>query len=312
VLTHRARLRILPPAVLLLAILPSPAPAGPTVGFIEHWSGTATDGWTSSDFFNNPGTGGVLGAGDGFLLFTTPGPTAIKNLGVMSSGAEYTGNWLAAGITQVRFWVNDVGNPNPLEIHLALGDGQLGNFWQYNPGFIPAQDTWTPFVVDLTSAAAFTHIINENAGTFDQALQNVNRILIRHDRAPYTQSPDTISADVGIDELLLTDGVAGVAPGGPRIAAPLQMAPPYPNPSRGAVALSLETFEVAPVTIEIVDVSGRIVRHAALPTGTGVRLWTWDGATDAGTRAPAGIYRVRAFGPSGGASRSLVRLPSPR
>ena len=297
--------------VVLIAAFTSPALGAPTVGFMEHWP-VGLDGWTGGDVYSNPGTGGVHGAGDGFLVFSTPGPppSSFTNLGAQSAGAEYAGNWQAAGITQVRFWLNDVGNTDPLEMHFGIGNSSLGNFWQYNPGFIPAHNAWTPFVVDLTSAAAFTHIIDMNGGTFNDALQNVNRILVRHDLAPYIQSPDQIVADVGLDELLLTDGTADAPLEGPGTPHPLAMAPPYPNPSRGPVALAIDTFADEPITIQVVDISGRVIRRAMLAPGTGLRLWTWDGTTDAGASAPAGVYRVRAFGPSGGVSRSLVRVGS--
>lgn len=301
-------------SLLVIAGLAATAWSAPVVGFMEHWS-TGLDGWSSSDNVSNPGTGGVLGAGDGFLMFSTPGPppASIENLGAMSSGAAYTGNWQAAGITQVRFWVKDVGSPNPLEMHFAFGDALNGNFWQYNTGFIPSESDWTLCVVDLTSAAAFTQIIGGLPGdTYLAALQNVNRVLIRHDLAPYTQGPDPIVADVGVDELLLTDGTAGVPIGAPRVAAAVQMAPPYPNPSRGPVTVALESFDRAPITIQVVDVAGRVVRHEALAAGAGPRLWTWNGTADDGATAPAGIYRVRAFGRSGGVSRSLVRVAGGR
>jgi hypothetical protein len=310
---HRPPVASLALTLLAISLIRSPALAAPTIGFMEHWN-SALDGWGGGATYGNPGTGGVRGAGDGYLRFSTPGPPpqSFTNLGAQSAGPEYAGNWQAAGVTQVRFWLNDVGNADPLEMHFAIGNSGLGNFWQYNTGFIPAHNAWTPFVVDLTSAAAFTQIIAD-AGTFNDALQNVNRILIRHDLAPYTQSPDAIVADVGLDELLLTDGVAGVGPDAPGVPHPLAMAPPYPNPSRGPVALAIDTFEDAAITIQVVDVMGRVIRHAALaPAGAGLRLWTWDGRTDAGATAAAGVYRVRAFGPSGGVSRSLVRVGATR
>ncbi|MBI1799803.1 MAG: hypothetical protein HYR73_08980 [Candidatus Eisenbacteria bacterium] len=307
------------PTVLLLVLLARLAHGAPVIGFVEHWPTGSLQGWGGGDFYANPGTGGVLGAGDGYLTITTPGPTPFfsTNLGAFSQGLEYTGDWQAAGIKQVRFWLNDIGASDPLEIHFAIGDAINGNFWQCNTGFIPPPQAWAQFTVDLTTPANFTHIINNPpGGTYNQALQNVNRVLIRHDHAPYVQSPDGISADVGVDELLLTDGVVGIVEVGPpgRVAAqPIKLAPPYPNPSRGAVALSLETFEVAPIHIEVVDVTGRLVRHAILPAASaGLRLWTWDGRGDSGESAPAGYYRVRAFGPSGGTSRPLTRLAGAR
>jgi hypothetical protein len=311
---HRSILAL---TILLLVLLAPLAHGAPVVGFIEHWSGAALHGWGGGDFYGNPGTGGVLGVGDGFLTIRTPGPTSSTNLGAFSGGIEYAGDWQAAGIKEVRFWLNDIGAAEPLEIHFNLGDAAGGNFWQYNTGFIPPPLAWAQFSVDLTAFANFTHTINSPpGGTFTQAIQNVNRILIRHDMAPYSQFPDAISADVGVDELLLTNGVVGVfdpLPPGRVALQPVRLAPPYPNPSRGVVALSLETFDSAPVQIEVIDVTGRLVRRVTLAAASaGPRLWTWDGHGDSGEMAPAGYYRVRAFGPSGGTSRPLIRLAGGR
>lgn len=288
--------------LLLLAPL---AHGAPTLGFIEHWAGTATNSWGGGSSYANPGAGGVHGPGDGFLHVSTTGPF---NLGAFNSTATYSGDWIAAGITQVRFWLNDIGADEPLEIHFGIGSQT--NFWQYDAGFIPPLGSWAQFSVDLTSSAAFSQILDSPGGTFAEALQGPNRILFRHDLAPYGQFPDAIQADVGVDALLLTDGIVGVPNAGPGAARPVQLALPYPNPARGPVALALQTFEDAPITIQIVDVTGRLVRQATLAASpAGSRIWTWDGTTDAGTTAPAGYYRARAFGPSGGTSRPFIRLP---
>jgi len=301
--------------VFSIPLIVSAAHGAPTVGFTEHWPGTSVQGWSGGSVVSNPGTGGVLGAGDGYLTVSNPGPNS-SNLGSLNNGASYAGDWQAAGITQVRFWLKDVGAADPLEIHFLVGNGLAGNFWQYDTGFIPSTTAWTRFTVNLTSSAGFTHVINATGGTFDQALQNVDRILIRHDLAPYIQIPDSIIADVGIDELTLSDGITGVDDPGPArvtVAGPLRMAPPYPNPSQGPVVLSLETFEDTPIRIQVLDVTGRVVRQTILAGArAGPRLWTWDGAADDGEVAPAGVYRVRAFGPSGGMSRALVRLGGAR
>lgn len=301
-------------AMIAGVLLALPAHGAATLGFVEHWTGTTTHNWGGGATYSNPGTGGVAGAGDGFLLMSTPG-AASSSLGAVSTAAQWTGNWTAAGITQVRFWLNDVGAADPLEIHFSLGNsaagGVPGNFWQYNTAFIPPFHAWAQFTVNLASAAAFTHIIDDPAGgTYAQALQTVNRLLIRHDKAPYTQTPDALDAGVGIDELLLTNGIVGVPLTEPGVPRPIELAALYPNPSRDMVALTLQTFEEAPITIQIVDVTGRLVRHATLAAGpAGSRIWTWDGATDTGASAPAGYYRARAFGPSGGTSRAFIRLP---
>jgi len=297
----------------LVALLLAPRPAGadPVPPFVEHWSAPGDHaGWASGSLLSNPGTGGVLGAGDGFLMITTTTPF---QLGANSSQPAYTGNWLAAGANKVRFWLKDVGNPNPLEIHFSIGN--TANLWQLNTAFIPSTAQWTQFTVDLTDSVDFTHIIAAPPFLpYALALQSVSRVLIRHDLAPYAQMPDTITADFGLDEFeILSSGSTGVPLPGVAIGLPVEMAPPYPNPSRGPVALSLQSHDGSPIRIEVVDVTGRVIRRATLEASSpGPRLWTWDGRTEGGDVAPAGYYRVRAYSAAGGMSQPLVRLGAAR
>jgi hypothetical protein len=297
------------PTLMLVAIalLAGSAFAAPVPGFVETWPGTSAQGWEGGSLFSNPGSGGTGGNGDGYLRFSTPN-AAQHNLGVVSFGPEYVGNWTTAGIDQVWMWLNDVGADDQLEIHFSLGNG--GNFWQYNLGFLPPHNQWAEFVVDLSSSVNWTKIIDPPpAETFAQALQSVDRVHVRHDKPPFSQLPDPLDADVGLDHLLLTNGIAGAPPGGPPVAHPVRLAAPVPNPSRGPVALSLQVFDGGPVRVEVVDVAGRLVRRAELAAGAAVnRIWTWDGLDTSGRPAPAGVYRVRASSPSGGMSRPLVRV----
>ena len=193
------------PAWALLAasvlIGTSVAAADPVVGFREDWAGTSTNGWGGGGgggaTYSNPGTDGVDGPGDGFLLITQadPGP-----FGSRSAGAEYTGDWLAAGIDRVRVSLNDVGAPDAFEIHVCIGN--QSNFWIYKPGFTPPNGAWQEFTVDLSDESQWAQIIG--AGTFAQALQFADRLLIRYDRAPFIQTPDPGSGDLGIDRVILT------------------------------------------------------------------------------------------------------------
>ena len=297
-------------AVLALALAPA-AFANPVPGFVEHWT-TGTSGWGGGDNYSNPGTGGVLGGGDGYLLFSTPGPSPFftMNLGANTTGPNYNGDWIAAGIAKVELWLNDVGATNAMEIHFSLGT--TSNLWQYDTGFIPAAGTWTKFTVDLTGGpTGWTQIINSDTppGTFTGALQTVDKILIRHDLAPYSQTPNTITADVGLDELTLVgSGSTGVPPAAPRGPRGVALAAPWPNPSRSVVALDFESFDASPVRVEIVDASGRIVRHALAASAAGRHRWSWDGRIDAGGVAAAGIYRARVWNALGGQSRSFAWL----
>jgi hypothetical protein len=303
------RVALVPFLILLALAVAAPVIAQPVAGFRESFPGTSLDGWASGATISNPGTGGVLGPGDGYLLISQTSPFA--NLGAFAPTSSYIGNWTAAGITQVRLWLNDVNTQDTLEMHVALGKGAMpnSNFWQCNTGFIPPHNQWAMFIVDLTQPANFTQI-GTGTGTFAAALQNVDRILIRHDKAPYVMSPDVVIGDVGVDEILLTNGTLGVDPGARATTiAPVRLAPALPNPSRGAVTLRMETYDSAPVRIQVVDAMGRMIRHAEIPgAAPGTRRWTWDGTDDRGVVVAAGYYRVRAIGAAGGTSQPLVRV----
>src|SRR5262245_52883598 len=105
--THRARPSRIGFVTVLLVMLSwaTVVRAAPTLGFIENWSGTSLSGWAGGSTVSNPGTGGFSGPGDGYLVVSS---AAATNLGTRSIGPEYTGNWSAAGVTQVRVWLNDV------------------------------------------------------------------------------------------------------------------------------------------------------------------------------------------------------------
>jgi hypothetical protein len=218
---------------------------------------------------------------------------------------EYSGDWWAAGVSLVRLWLNDVGANQDLEIHVVVGNS--GNFWECKTGFSPPENGWAPFSVDLSDSNNFTQIINFEPG-FAKALRNADRLQVRHDRAPFVQQPDLLAGEFGIDNVEL--GAAVDVPMRPPVAGlPIELSPPYPNPSRGAVACAFETFDDGIVRIAVTDAAGRIVRVETLPgSGAGRRTWMWNGLDNHGQVTPAGAYRVRITGMSGGTSRPFIRL----
>ncbi len=293
---------LLPMATIVLTITESRCFAVQP-GYVESFPGTSTAGWTGGTIPTNPGAGGVSGGSDGYLFISR---TSGGHLGANASTAPYTGDWLTAGITQVSLWLDDVNQSQNLEIHFSLGDAPA-NYWQYNVGFIPPPNRWAQFTVNVLDSTQFTQIFGTES--FAGALQNVNKVHVRHQKAPYGASPDTITGDFGLDELFLNaPGAAGVDVGAAGAGRPVQLSPPSPNPSRGPVALTLRTWDDSPVTLEVVDVSGRTLRHGRLGGSAGTRIWMWDGRDDHGGPVAAGVYRARAFGPFGGTSISIVRI----
>jgi hypothetical protein len=215
---------------------------------------------------------------------------------------------LAANADRVRFSLNDVDANQVLEIRFGLGNPS--NFWQYNVGFIPPDGAWAEFTVDLSDSSAFTHTINFGGTmTWSEALRTVDRVLIRHDVAPFVQNPDPIIGEFGIDAFKIEASLVGVEERAIARGRPVMLAPPSPNPSRGGTRFAFESFDDGEVTLSIVDVRGRLVVREVLPAApAGARSWSWDGRDQAGRIVAAGVYRVRAYGMDGGMSRPLVRI----
>src|SRR5207244_6964695 len=130
-------------ALVLPLLVSGPAWAQPVLGFHEDWSAPpSVSNWGGGAVVTNPGPGGLGGAGDGFLMVAR---TTTANLGSVSSGPEYVGDWTTSGITQIRLWLKDVGTDDPLEIHLCIGSAT--SMWEYTVGFAPPNDRWADFTV---------------------------------------------------------------------------------------------------------------------------------------------------------------------
>ena len=167
-----------------------------TVGFVEEFSGATTGGWSGgSGSYLLVSSGGAGGVADGYLEITN---TVPFKLGARNRDLDYTGNLSADGVTGFRFSLKDVGERDPLEIHVGVGTA-FGNFWLSADGFSPSQDAWTEYSVDLTDSSAWVRIIGN--GTFADAVSNSDRLLFRHDVAPFRQEPSNIMADIGIDRI---------------------------------------------------------------------------------------------------------------
>ena len=99
----------------------------------------------------------------------------------------------------------------------------------------------------------------------------------------------------------------GVGPGAPARAF---FAPPYPNPARGRTELDFSLGAAGRVDVDVLDVSGRLVRHLAEAERfePGEHALVWDGRDDAGQSAPAGLYLARVRAAGGEALHRIVML----
>jgi hypothetical protein len=188
---------------LVLLVLGANGTASAVIlGFVDDFSGPDTNGWYSFNSNTNPGTGGVGGAGDGYLLIASD---VVFNFGTHNDTANYAGDWEAAGITEVSFFLNDVNAPEEFFFHFLLSGappGQQETSWQSNVGYQPPNGTWQQYFVDLTTGGADWARIR-GAASFEDVLHNVDNAHFRHDLPPYNQYPDGILGDLGIDQITL-------------------------------------------------------------------------------------------------------------
>ena len=60
----------------------------------------------------------------------------------------------------------------------------------------------------------------------------------------------------------------------------------------GTGAINFTTSAAEPVTVQISDAAGHVLRTASLTSKAGANSWTWDGSTDNGGSEPDGAYNI--------------------
>ncbi|MCB9837733.1 MAG: hypothetical protein H6813_00190 [Phycisphaeraceae bacterium] len=179
-----------------------------TPGFVETFQ-SGLNGWGSNPSLVTLVTsGGADGAADAYAAVSDTGFSELLIRRSATDGPEFSGNFLAAGITGIAFDVNELGIDDGLSIR--VGFGTLGNFWVSNTSIDPQADTWETFSVQLIESN-FTEVFGAG-GTWNAAMSNVQRFQIRHDADPIGIMPDPSTGDFGVDNIRLipTPGAGGL------------------------------------------------------------------------------------------------------
>ena len=89
----------------------------------------------------------------------------------------------------------------------------------------------------------------------------------------------------------------------------LRLMPTSPNPFRASTAVRFELPRPSRVTVDVLDVAGRLVaRLLDAPRDAGRHAIAWDGTSASGRTASAGMYFVRVSSDAGSAATKMVRL----
>jgi len=92
------------------------------------------------------------------------------------------------------------------------------------------------------------------------------------------------------------------------VPSPVTRLRAVPNPGRGSMRFEIEASPSEGISIDVHDVSGRLVRHLSRAGDGGTsRTLLWDGRDDSGARVPPGVYLVTLTA-GGRAARARVAL----
>lgn len=198
-------------AVLLGGFLAVPHQGGAaSIAQIDDFQDGTTQGWITGGPNPNPpfnDDGGPLGAGDLFLRLSANGVGGAGSKLAVFNGSQWTGDFLGAGISQIKADVNNFG-PNDLELRLIL-EGAGGNFISASGTPVTAGSGWQS-VTFLLTPGELTGGADVNA-----TLGGVTNLWIQHNLGTVSQpgTAPVIEAELGIDNILAVPepGTLGLA-----------------------------------------------------------------------------------------------------
>ncbi len=128
------------------------------------------------------------------------------------------------------------------------------------------------------------------------------RVRVQDTQGKYSVWSDMFyAAAVAVDGVVRQTGESGNAP------IRFALGANYPNPFNPTTTIQFALPEASAVQLSIYDVLGRNVRRLLdAPFARGTYTVTWDGADEAGARAPSGVYVYRLTTGSFSASRKML------
>src|SRR5581483_3426239 len=178
-----------------------------TIGQIDTFEDGTTVGWfvpgpNPNPPANEPG-GGPAGAGDAYLKLTATGINGSGGRLAVLNDAQWSGNYLMAGIGLISADVNNFG-PDNLYLRLLVEDfagaGPPVNLALTQAAFVAAGSGWQRISFSVRPADLVTLI-----GSASQALTSVDTLRIFHNPAPDFPGPGVgippVNVVLGVDNI---------------------------------------------------------------------------------------------------------------
>ena len=187
-------------AIFLLLTPAASADAAITFGQVDDFQDGTVMGWAEGVASPNPPTnvasGGPRGAGDRYLENLSGGGASAGGKMVMFSGAQWAGNYTAAGVTQLDASLVNLG-PSPLFMRLALLSG-TSVYGSARAIEVPADGVWRRVTFGLTGDALARV---EGTSTLADALSHVESVRMLSAEFRPALMGDGVAATLGLDDL---------------------------------------------------------------------------------------------------------------
>jgi hypothetical protein len=176
--------------------------ASVTFGQIDTFEDGTTMGWSHGAISPAPPTniptGGPGGADDNYLRNISLGGFGAASRHLMYNEAQWSGNFVAAGVTRITGQMANFGATN-LHMRLAVQGGLVGSRWGSTAAvMLPAGSGWTAVSFDLTASAMSPLSGGEALAT---VLGAVNQFRILSAQAGASFIGDAVAATLGVDNL---------------------------------------------------------------------------------------------------------------
>ncbi|MHC4140483.1 MAG: thrombospondin type 3 repeat-containing protein [Planctomycetota bacterium] len=192
-------------AIVVLG-LASGAPAV-TLGHVDDFQDGTTQGWRTGAANPNPPSqvadGGPDGDGDGFLRIEGNGQDGAGGNLVAFNTAQWSGDYLAAGVGEIRADLRNLGAA-PLAVRLLI-EGPGGGFQSLDAVTVRAGPRWRTVAFRLDGSAL------TGASDLEATLSGVTKVRILH--APTPAGAEPVEGVLGVDNVTARAGDACLAAG---------------------------------------------------------------------------------------------------
>lgn len=197
-----ASVRVL--AVFAVLLIGTGAFAGVLPGEVDDFEDGSTEGWAEGGLSPNPpvnvGTGGPAGSGDNFLQNDAAGTSGAGSKLVMFNLAQWTGDFVAAGIVSITMDMANFG-ASPLQMRLAFQGVDGTELGSANAETLAADGQWHSLTFDIDQASLSTINGTDNWNT---VMSSVSEMRILDAAAGPAWVGDAGDASLGVDNITAT------------------------------------------------------------------------------------------------------------